>query len=133
MMSEHRQQAQQHTSSGGVVRVQVIYATPAQVWERTLSLPAGSSVSSALKACGFAETFPDYPLAELAVGIYGQSCSIDRILHEGDRVEIYRKLSFDPMESRRRRAAHRQAFMTKPRNRPKRRKAKLAEQQRESK
>jgi putative ubiquitin-RnfH superfamily antitoxin RatB of RatAB toxin-antitoxin module len=30
-------------------------------------------------------------------------------LADGDRVEIYRGLSFDPMESRRRRAEHRRA------------------------
>ena len=70
MMSEHRQQAQRRSLSGGVVRVQVIYATPSHVWERTLTLPVGSPVSSALKACGFAEFFPDYPMAELAVGVY---------------------------------------------------------------
>ena len=58
--------------------------------------------------------------------MFGQACEFDRVLADQDRVEVYRALVFDPMESRRRRAVHRQAFMTKPKNRPRRRKAKLA-------
>ena len=59
---------------------------------------------------------------------YGRELGVDlkMLRAAGDRVEIYRPLNFDPMESRRRRAVHRNAFMTKPQNRPKRRKAKLA-------
>lgn len=34
------------------------------------------------------------------VGIYSQKCRLDSVLQEGDRVEIYRPLSSDPMAKR---------------------------------
>lgn len=111
---------------GDALTVHVVYAEPHSVWEVKLDVPVASTVMEAIDLCGFARLFPDYPFKELAVGIYGQVCPAGRMLVDGDRVEIYRPLSFDPMESRRRRAEHREAFMTKPKNRPKRRKAKLA-------
>jgi putative ubiquitin-RnfH superfamily antitoxin RatB of RatAB toxin-antitoxin module len=45
------------------------------------------------------------PIAGLEIGVYGRRCEADTPLCDGDRVEIYRPLNFDPMESRRRRAA----------------------------
>jgi putative ubiquitin-RnfH superfamily antitoxin RatB of RatAB toxin-antitoxin module len=106
--------------------VEIVYAEPGTTWRLRLSLPAGASVADAIQASQFAKRFPNYPFEALKVGVYGQACATAKILAAGDRIEIYRPLSFDPMESRRRRAVHRNAFMTKPQNRPKRRKAKLA-------
>lgn len=37
------------------------------------------------------------------VGIYGKLKSLDTILHEYDRIEIYRPLIIDPKDARRRR------------------------------
>ncbi len=42
------------------------------------------------------------------MGVYGQRCRDDYILADGDRLELYRPLQFDPKESRRRRAMHKQ-------------------------
>lgn len=119
------------TSSGAKTEaplsIQVVYAQADETWLKTLSVAPGTTVGQALSASGFAQEFPACAAeASLAVGLYGQVCSSDRILADGDRIEIYRPLMFDPMESRRRRAQHRKAFMIKARNRPKRRKAKMA-------
>ncbi|UYO95376.1 RnfH family protein [Pollutimonas sp. M17] len=108
------------------IGVQVVYAEPGSAWQADLRLPARSTVEQALRASRFARLFPNYPYDSLKVGVYGQECALDRVLADGDRIEIYRPLVFDPMESRRRRALHRKAFMTKPKNRPRRRKARLA-------
>ncbi|HWK62981.1 MAG TPA: RnfH family protein [Eoetvoesiella sp.] len=115
------------TAAGpAAMTVQVVYARPGAVWHKTLALPPGATLGQALEASGFAEAFPDAAAGRPAAGIYGQACSEERVLADGDRIEIYRPLVFDPMESRRRRALHRQAFMIKARNRPRKRKAKLA-------
>lgn len=106
--------------------VHVVYAQAHDVWQVTLELPQGATVAQALEVSRFAASFPSYPGDAPVVGVFGQTCSLDRILADGDRIEIYRPLTFDPMESRHRRALHRKAFMTKPKNRPKRRKAKMA-------
>jgi putative ubiquitin-RnfH superfamily antitoxin RatB of RatAB toxin-antitoxin module len=39
------------------------------------------------------------------VGIYGKKKTLDTVLRERDRIEIYRPLVADPKDSRRRRAA----------------------------
>lgn len=90
------------------VRVSLVYAKPGFVWRCKLRLPPGATVGQALGASGFARLFPGYG-DTVSCGIFGESCSESRVLTDGDRIEIYRSLVFDPMESRRRRAAHRQA------------------------
>jgi len=90
-----------------VLRVTVCYALPERTWLRELQLPAGATVADALAASGFADAFPGIDPAREGVGVYGARCGPEQALHDGDRVEIYRPLAFDPMESRRRRAAHR--------------------------
>lgn len=95
------------------ITVEVVYARAETAWRVSLDLAAGSTLGQALEASGFAAMFPDYPVDRLGVGVYGQTCSNGYVLRDGDRVEIYRPLTFDPMESRRRRALHRKAFMTK--------------------
>ncbi len=106
--------------------VQVVYAQAHSVWQVVVQVPAGTTAAQALEASRFASSFPNYPGDTVMMGVYGQRCVPDHILSDGDRLEIYRPLTFDPMESRQRRALHRQAFMTKSRHRPKRRKARIA-------
>lgn len=108
------------------IAVQVVYALPDHVWRRDLTLPADATIAHALDASGFWTHHPELVPDALPVGIFGQVCEPQQRLQDGERIEIYRSLVFDPMESRRRRAVHRKAFMIKPPNRPKRRKAKLA-------
>lgn len=95
------------------IHVQLVYAEADSLWQKTLRLPADTTVGQALTASLFATENPAYPRASLRVGIFGQECSPDRLLVHGDRIEVYRPLVFDPMESRRRRAVHRKAFMTR--------------------
>lgn len=41
---------------------------------------------------------------DAAVGIHGEICGRDRVVEDGDRIELYRPLAVDPKESRRKRA-----------------------------
>jgi hypothetical protein len=93
----------------GRIAVSVCYALPAQVWLRELRLPAGATVADALRESGFAQAFPVVQPWERGVGVFGRVVEAGTPLRDGDRVEIYRGLSFDPKESRRRRAEHRRA------------------------
>lgn len=114
------------TDTHNVIMVQLVYAEPDSVWQLSLPLPAGATIEQAMQASRFASLHPNYPYDNLAVGIFGQTRAVDHILADGDRIEIYRPLNFDPIASRQRRAAHRKASMIKARNRPKRRKAREA-------
>jgi len=111
--------------SGRDLVIEVIHATPGTIWRRTVTLAPGTTVAQALQASGFAQSFPEYPLATPCVGVFGQACGLERILEAGDRVEIYRPLVFDPKESRRRRAAHREAARVRPRGEPRKRNKKV--------
>ncbi|MYN12178.1 RnfH family protein [Pusillimonas sp. TS35] len=92
-----------------IVHIQVMYAAgPTSIWTASLTLPMGACVSDAIEASGVLSQFPALHEAPLQAGIYGQACTLSRMLADGDRVELYRPLNFDPMESRRRRALHKQ-------------------------
>lgn len=67
-----------------------------------LALKAGSTVAAALEASGIFVTNPE--TKGLAVGIFSRQVSLDRVVKSGDRIEIYRPLTLDPKEKRRRRA-----------------------------
>lgn len=84
------------------IAVEFCYALPERQELLRLQLPAGATVADALAQARL--HIADLPeTAEL--GIHGRLCAPDTVLRAGDRVEIYRPLHFDPMESRRRRAA----------------------------
>ena len=87
-----------------VVGVQVCYALPDTAFLRTVSLPAGSTLRQALEHSGVLDEYPDIDLAVNMVGIYGKKKTLDTILRQHDRVEVYRPLRADPKEARRRRA-----------------------------
>lgn len=88
--------------SDPAIRVEVVYALrELQVLERVV-LPAGSTVEAAIRASGLLERYADLDLAR--VGIFGKATALSAVLREGDRVELYRPLTADPKETRRRRA-----------------------------
>lgn len=99
-------------SDAGPLRVTVCHAQPDAIWSRELVLAAGATVGEAIAASGFAAAFPGTDPYAHGVGVLGQLRDAGAVLADGDRVEIYRPLSFDPMESRRRRDAHRRARAT---------------------
>lgn len=85
------------------IRVEVAYALAERQWLLAVELPAGACVADAVEASGVVAAAG---LSEpLEFGVHGRRCAAGTLLADGDRVEIYRPLSFDPMQSRRRRAA----------------------------
>jgi uncharacterized protein len=86
------------------MKIQVIYINQNTDFLVDTELPEGGSVQQAIKQSGLLEKHPEISLNENEVGIFGQLVSMDAVLHEGDRVEVYRPLTMDPMEARRLRA-----------------------------
>lgn len=95
------------TQASGFLTVCVCYALPEAAWQREITLPAGATVADALSASGFQAAFPAVQPWANGVGVFGKECEAHTVVLDGARVEIYRKLCFDPKESRRRRAEHR--------------------------
>ena len=86
-----------------VIRVEVVYCpAPGQVDQSTLELPPSATVSDALAASGVLARHGN-EAGELRVGVWCKARPLDTLLHDGDRVEIYRPLTVDPKEARRQR------------------------------
>jgi len=86
------------------LRVEVVYALPLDEDAVTLSLAAGATAEEAVRASGVLERHPEIDLRHQRIGIHGRVASAGTLLRDGDRVEIYRPLTVDPKEARRRRA-----------------------------
>jgi len=90
-----------------MIRVEVVYAQADRQQLLRLSVPRGINARDAVLHSGMEAHFPELDLANCPLGIFGKSLSKpeERVLEEGDRVEIYRPLIADPKEVRKQRAA----------------------------
>lgn len=86
------------------LQIEVVYANPTQQALIRLDLPMGAAVETAIVQSGVLTQFPEIDLAVNAVGIFSKKVSLDYVLSNGDRVEIYRPLLIDPKQARRKRA-----------------------------
>ena len=59
----------------------------------------------AVNASRVLQAFPEIDAGKMKLGVFGKMTKPDAVLHEGDRVEIYRPLIADPKEARKKRAA----------------------------
>ena len=90
-----------------VLWIEIVYALPGRQALRRVSLNEGSTVADALRASGLLAEFPE--INALRAGIFGKPAPRDTVLHDRDRIEIYRPLRVDPKEVRRARAAGKRA------------------------
>jgi putative ubiquitin-RnfH superfamily antitoxin RatB of RatAB toxin-antitoxin module len=87
--------------------VRVVYApaptdaAPApRPWVVDLELAGGACVGDAVAASGLLQRLDGTPLDALDLGVFNRRCSAERLLQDGDRVEIYRPLRIDPKDAR---------------------------------
>jgi len=86
--------------------IQLCYALPEKAVVIDLDIEAGCTLEEAIGKSGLLTQFPEIDLTQNKVGIYGKLKTLDTEARDGDRIEIYRPLQADPMESRRRRSQH---------------------------
>ncbi|AGG88958.1 MULTISPECIES: RnfH family protein [Rhodanobacter] len=86
------------------IRVEVVYAGAGQPIRRRVELADGSTVMQAIAASGIAALLPGDAIDPARLGMFARRVTPERLLREGDRIEICRPLVLDPMEARRRRA-----------------------------
>lgn len=89
------------------IAVEVAYALADKQKLIRLTVPAGTTVRQAALRSGMDAHFPGIDLASAPLGIFGKAVAKpdERVLEEGERVEIYRPLIADPKEVRKQRAA----------------------------
>jgi putative ubiquitin-RnfH superfamily antitoxin RatB of RatAB toxin-antitoxin module len=90
-------------------KITVCYPRPDDIFLVTLEVGQGATIAEVIAASGVLTRFPDIDLARNKVGVFGKLKPADTVVRDGDRIEIYRPLQADPMESRRRRARHKAA------------------------
>jgi len=94
-----------------MAKVEVAYATAERQWLLACDVPDGATVREALRLSGIAGLVAGLDVEECPVGIFGKvvADAHQRLVEEGDRLEIYRPLLLDPIEARRQRAAQAKA------------------------
>ena len=85
------------------MNVGVCYAeADRQLWMR-LEVPDGSDVKKTIELSGILQQFPEIDLSQQKVGLFGKITKLDAQVNEGDRIEIYRQITADPKQVKRRR------------------------------
>lgn len=64
-----------------------------------IDVPENTSVEKAIELSGIYREIPDLQIDK--VGVFAKLVSMDTLLKEGDRIEIYRPLKVDPRKRRR--------------------------------
>jgi uncharacterized protein len=89
-------------AEAAALRVTVVFCpAPGAVDEVALEVPPGTTVQQAFVRSGLAARHPG--CETLPLGLWGRVRPGGTLLREGDRVEVYRALTVDPKEARRRR------------------------------
>jgi putative ubiquitin-RnfH superfamily antitoxin RatB of RatAB toxin-antitoxin module len=86
------------------MKVTLMHApAPREVVETSLDAPEGCTLREALMQAGWLQRFPEMETGLLTLGVWGRKAGWDRVLREGDRVEVVRGLRVDPKVARRER------------------------------
>ncbi|MGH1371374.1 MAG: RnfH family protein [Cellvibrionaceae bacterium] len=95
-----------------MITVEVAYALAHKQKIVELLVEPGTTALQAAERSGLDKDFPDIDYATAKMGLFGQALGTKGLkkaheheLQPGDRVEIYRPLTADPKEVRRKRAA----------------------------
>lgn len=79
---------------------EVVYVDERQaVFHKTLVVEKGCRIAEALALSGLFDAYPE--TQSLPVGVFAKPVSLEALVQEGDRIEIYRPLRLDPKEKRR--------------------------------
>ena len=85
--------------------VEVAYALAEKQSLISVAVEEGTTLKDAIEASGILEKYNEIDLSKQQVGIFSKFATLDTVLREKDRVEIYRSLIADPKEVRKERAA----------------------------
>lgn len=91
-----------------MIRIEIVCAWPQHSIVEQLNLPQGATIAAALAAIETLKSgaaFAGVDWANAPVGIFGKLMPKEHLLHDGDRIEIYRPLAEEPKLARRERAS----------------------------
>lgn len=89
-----------------MITIEIAHGNAIRQHIEVLSVPIGCTVEQALlQSVELKQQFPEIQIDEKQIGIFGKHATLDRILTQDDRIEIYRPLKIDPKDARRFRAS----------------------------
>jgi len=86
------------------LQIEIAYAEPQRALVKAFRVEPGARVADALQLAALDADFAGIDVLNRPCGIFGRVTRTDRILEDGDRIEIYRPLAADPKAARRARA-----------------------------
>lgn len=87
-----------------MLQITVAYSpAPRLVREWVIDVLPGCNAKQAVLQCGALSECADQALDVLKLGVWGKRCSLNHVLKDKDRLEIYRSLRVDPKVARRER------------------------------
>lgn len=75
------------------MKVSVVYAVAQQPLLLSCQVEDGASVEQAIEKSGLLRCCPDIDLKKQKVGVFGKFVKLDSPLKDGDRVEIYQRIT----------------------------------------
>jgi len=86
------------------IQIEVVYGTPTSQKILALSVKRDSTIEEAINDSGIKALYEEIDLAVNKVGVWNRAAKLSDVIHDLDRIEIYRPLIADPKEVRKRRA-----------------------------
>lgn len=104
-------------NSQAMKQIEVVFAMPGRCWQETLRVPAQATASAVASASGLDEVCRiETGQPPAGYGVYGRKISAEEVIGDGQRLELYRPLTADPRERRRRRAERENAARDRARS-----------------
>jgi len=89
-----------------MLQVYVSYATAREEFLHPMRVPEGTTIGAAIEGSGVLLAYPEINLVTQPVGIFAKKKTLDTVLRDRDRIEIYRPLVADPAPRRAAGSAH---------------------------
>ena len=80
------------------MKVSIVYALPDEQMWLPLEVEEGATILTVIYESGILNIFPEIQLDTQKVGIFGKPLQLDSPVQEGDRIEIYRPITWQPEE-----------------------------------
>lgn len=84
-----------------LINIEVVLAAADRQVLVAVEVGTGATVADVISESRMHLEFPELPIGDLEVGVWGKPVARDYVVNDGDRVEIYRPLRIDPREARR--------------------------------
>ena len=87
------------------MKVSIVYAQSSyDQFEQALDVDVGASIADVITQSSLLQHYPTLDITQASVGVFAKRLSLNAIVKNGDRIEIYRPLLVDPKKARRLRA-----------------------------